>query len=99
MTSTHEFRPTFFFFVPLPYLEGCTDFGLYDNDGTEDVFPNNPDDLEIDWFQQENFAVVLGMVTKIKNAGNSFFKAKDYERAVKKYKKACRYKWSIFYWG
>jgi hypothetical protein len=54
------------------------------------VFPNNPDDLEIDWFQQENFTVVLGMVTKIKNAGNFFFKAKDFERAVKKYKKACR---------
>ena len=72
------------------FLVGSTDFGLYDNDGTEDVFPNHPDDLELDWFLQENFSKVLEMVIKMKNAGNSFFKIKDFDKAVKKYRKACR---------
>ena len=72
------------------FLVGSTDFGLYDNDGTEDVFPNHPDDLELDWFLQENFSKVLEMVIKMKNAGNSFFKIKDFDKAVKKYSKACR---------
>jgi hypothetical protein len=30
------------------------------------------------------------MATKIKNAGNMFFKSKDYDKAVKKYQKACK---------
>jgi hypothetical protein len=72
-------------------LAGSTDFGLYDNDGSEDVFPNHPDDLELDWFLQENFSKVLDIATKIKNAGNGFFKNKDFDKAVKKYQKACRY--------
>lgn len=71
---------------------GCKDFGLAENDGTEDVFPQHPLDLEdVDWFLQENFAKILDVVTKIKAAGNHFFKAKEYAKAVKKYKKAGKY--------
>ena len=76
--------------VGLPFSEGATDFGLYDLDGSEDVFPNHPDDLDLDWFLQENFDKVLDMATKIKSAGNAFFKSKDFDKAIKKYKKACR---------
>jgi peptidyl-prolyl isomerase D len=72
--------------------KGSVDFGLGDNDGTEDVFPHHPDDLEgVDWFLQENFSKVLDVVTKIKSAGNHFYKAKDFNKAVRKYNKACKY--------
>jgi hypothetical protein len=39
---------------------------------------------------QENFDKVLDMANKIKNSGNVFFKSKDFDKAVRKYKKACR---------
>ena len=72
------------------FPDGATDFGLYDLDGSEDVFPNHPDDLDLDWFLLENFDKVLDMASKIKSAGNSFFKSKDFDKAIRKYKKACR---------
>ena len=66
--------------------------GLVEDDGTEDKFPEHPDDLEdVDWYLQENFDKVLDIITKIKNAGNHFYKEKNYQKAVKKYKKSCRY--------
>lgn len=65
---------------------------LVEDDGTEDKFPHHPDDLEdVDWFLKENFAKVLEVIVKIKNAGNQFYKAKDFKKAVQKYKKAGRY--------
>ena len=65
---------------------------LVEKDGTEDVFPHHPDDLEeVDWFLQENFSKILDITNKIKSAGNHFYKAKDFPKAVQKYKKACRY--------
>jgi len=72
-----------------------TDFGLTENDGTEDIYPYHPDDYdggaEDFWFLQDNFAKILEIITKIKDAGNTFYRAKDYKKAIKKYRKACRY--------
>ena len=68
------------------------DTSLIEDDGTEDKFPHHPSDLDgVDWFLQENFGKILEITTKIKNAGNKFYKEKDYPKAMKKYKKACRY--------
>jgi len=72
-----------------------TDFGLTENDGTEDIYPYHPDDYdggaEDFWYLQSNFTKILDIITKIKNAGNTFYKAKDYKKAILKYRKACRY--------
>jgi len=72
-----------------------TDFGLTENDGTEDIYPYHPDDYdggaEDFWFLQDNFAKILEIITKIKDAGNTFYRAKDCKKAIKKYRKACRY--------
>jgi len=66
--------------------------GLVEDDGTEDKFPDHPDDLDgVDWYLQENFDKVLDIITKIKNAGNQFYKEKNYQKAVRKYKKSCKY--------
>jgi len=66
--------------------------GLIEDDGTEDKFPEHPDDLEdVDWYLQENFDKVLEIITKIKNAGNQFYKEKNYQKAVRKYRKSCKY--------
>lgn len=69
------------------------EFSLSDNDGTEDVFPNYPEDLEdkVDFSRPENESKVLEICDKIKSAGNFFFKSKEYSKAVRKYHKACRY--------
>ena len=45
----------------------------------------------VDWYLNENFGKVLEVITKIKNAGNHFYKEKNYQKAVQKYKKSCRY--------
>ena len=37
------------------------------------------------------FEEVLDVITKIKNAGNLFYKPNNYQKAVQKYKKSCRY--------
>lgn len=51
------------------------DLSLIEDDGTEDKFPFHPNDLEgVDWFLQENFSKVLEVITKIKSAGNHFYK-------------------------
>ncbi len=68
------------------------EINVIEDDGTEDKFPFHPDDLEgVDWFLQENFDKVLDIITKIKNAGNQFYKEKNFPKAIEKYKKACRY--------
>lgn len=65
---------------------------LVEDDGTEDKFPWHPEDLDgVDWYLKENFNKVLDVITKIKNAGNQFYKEKNYQKAVQKYKKSCRY--------
>merc|ERR1712129_433485 len=68
------------------------DESLVEDDGSEDKFPYHPNDLPgVDWYLQENFDKVLDVITKIKNAGNFFYKGKNYQKAVQKYKKSCRY--------
>ena len=32
------------------FPEGATDFGIAENDGTEDVYPFHPEDLDLDWY-------------------------------------------------
>ena len=65
---------------------------MVEDDGSEDKFPYHPNDLPgVDWYLQENFDKVLDVITKIKNAGNFFYKGKNYQKAVQKYKKSCRY--------
>ena len=39
--------------------DGCDDFGLGDDDGTEDVYPYHPEDLDMDWYLKENFGPVI----------------------------------------
>lgn len=68
------------------------DESMVEDDGSEDKFPYHPSDLPgVDWYLQENFDKVLDVITKIKNAGNSFYKERNYQKAVQKYKKSCRY--------
>ena len=73
---------------------GTEDFKLAEDDGTEDTFPQHPGDYgdnEDFWYLQDNFVKIVEIIAKIKNAGNQFYKAKDYKKATRKYKKACRY--------
>ena len=77
-------------FWPLLYI--LILFSLVEDDGSEDKFPYHPNDLPgVDWYLQENFDKVLEVITTIKNAGNKFYKEKNYQKAVQKYKKSCRY--------
>ena len=43
--------------------EGTTDFGICENDGTADVYPHHPEDLELDWYIKENFSKIIGIIT------------------------------------
>jgi len=67
------------------------DYGLSEDDGTEDVYPSYPEDLDLDFFLEDNQAKVLEICGVIKNAGNTFYRSKEYSKAVRKYTKACRY--------
>merc|ERR1712213_189382 len=67
------------------------DYGLSEDDGTEDVYPSYPEDMDLDFFLEDNQAKVLEICGIIKNAGNTFYRSKDYTKAVRKYTKACRY--------
>jgi hypothetical protein len=71
------------------FPEGTTDFGTCANDG-EDVYPHHPDDLDVNWFLKENFLTVLDIAKKIKSAGNTAYKEKDFPKALIKYRKAHR---------
>merc|ERR1739844_721878 len=65
---------------------------VVEDDGTEDKFPYHPDDLDgVDWYPHETFEKLLEVIAKIKNAGNHFYKEKNFQKAVQKYKKSCRY--------
>ena len=69
------------------------DFNLLETDVTEENFPHNPVDFpDFDggakdfWKLKENFANILDIISKIKDAGNTFKKAKDNKKAISKYK-------------
>ena len=56
------------------------DYGLSEDDGTEDVYPSYPEDTDLDFFLEENQAKVLEICATIKNAGNTFYRSKDYSK-------------------
>jgi len=61
------------------------DESLVEDDGSEDKFPYHPNDLpDVDWYLQENFDKVLDVITKIKNAGNFFYKGKKLPKSRSK---------------
>ena len=72
-------------------IEDGADFGVCANDGTEDVYPHHPGDLDLDWYLMSNFKKVLEIINNIKASGNHFYKAGDNRAAVKKYRKALKY--------
>ena len=55
---------------------GTTDYGLYD--GTKDIYPRYPDDLDLNFFLKENFQKALEVCTTIKDSGNTLYKSQDY---------------------
>jgi len=69
-------------------FEGGQDWGLLPNDGTEDVYPEWPDDTDMD-FKLVND--VIQVTEKIKASGNSFFKSANYDAAQRKYEKCLKY--------
>ncbi|XP_076376321.1 cyclophilin 40 [Megalopta genalis] len=71
------------------------DWGLEENDGTEDVFSPWPDDWDYAIKSKESdHKYVMEVIQKIKDSGNYYFSKKNYVDAGRKYKKALRYyKW------
>lgn len=70
-------------------------WGMEENDGTEDVFTPWPED----WYystkiKQLDYTCIMDVIKKIKNSGNHYFSQNNYVDAGRKYKKALRYyKW------
>ncbi|XP_076176310.1 cyclophilin 40 isoform X1 [Ptiloglossa arizonensis] len=78
-------------------LTQVEDWGLEENDGTEDVFTPWPEDwdysMHIEGF---DYKYIMEVIKKIKVSGNDYFSQKNYVDAGRKYKKALRYyKWMI----
>nr|BAN20710.1 peptidyl-prolyl cis-trans isomerase [Riptortus pedestris] len=65
------------------------DWGINECDGTEDIYPPYPEDLNCSGKFQENR--VTDIVLQIKNSGNTLFRNANYIDANRKYKKALRY--------
>ncbi|XP_068224288.1 peptidyl-prolyl cis-trans isomerase D-like [Palaemon carinicauda] len=65
-------------------------FGVVDEDGTCDVYPQYPEDSDLD-FAGAALDQLLKSVGDIKDAGNMLFKKQEYESAVKKYRKSLLY--------
>ncbi|KFM57362.1 Peptidyl-prolyl cis-trans isomerase D, partial [Stegodyphus mimosarum] len=80
--------------LELCIIENCgeykpgEDFGLCENDGTEDVFPPFPEDSDMDFKDIDH---ILWVAERIKLSGNIYFKKEDFVTANMKYKKALRY--------
>ncbi|XP_037568923.1 peptidyl-prolyl cis-trans isomerase D-like isoform X1 [Dermacentor silvarum] len=64
------------------------DFGICEQDNTEDVFPPFPDDSDLDF---SNIEHIMCVAEKIRQSGNYYFRKEDYVSANAKYKKALRY--------
>ncbi|XP_059483325.1 peptidyl-prolyl cis-trans isomerase D [Neocloeon triangulifer] len=64
------------------------DWGINENDGTEDVFAPWPQDLDV---KAREHLSDDEIVAKIKNSGNYYFSRHQYSLADRKYKKALRY--------
>merc|ERR1712241_436994 len=72
-------------------LKPGDDLGINCTDGTSDIYPHHPEDLDLDWYLQTNFPIILEIVTNIKDSGNTFYRAGDHQTATDKYKKCCKY--------
>ena len=81
-------------------------WGFCESDGTPDVHPHHPEDLDLDWCYQHlksslllflfrylasNFTKILEIVTDIKESGNVYYKQGDHVTATRKYRKCCKY--------
>uniref|UniRef100_A0A1L8DUB9 Putative hsp90 co-chaperone cpr7/cyclophilin n=2 Tax=Nyssomyia neivai TaxID=330878 RepID=A0A1L8DUB9_9DIPT len=66
------------------------DWGFCDNDGSTDHFPPFPLDWD-DSVQQLNIEQMLCVLTRIRNAGNYYFKNGNNVEAIRRYNKAIRY--------
>ena len=54
--------------------EARSELGICENDGTPDVYPHHPEDVEMDWFLQTNFQPILSMLKDIKESGNIYYR-------------------------
>ncbi|XP_017880488.1 peptidyl-prolyl cis-trans isomerase CYP19-3-like isoform X2 [Ceratina calcarata] len=71
------------------------DWGMEENDGTEDVFTPWPEDWNYSTEIKElDCTYIVDVIKKIKDSGNRYFSQNNYIDAGRKYKKALRYyKW------
>ncbi|KAK7086440.1 hypothetical protein SK128_000053 [Halocaridina rubra] len=65
-------------------------FGIVDDDGTPDIYPQYPEDSDIN-FKDTTADGLMKIISNIKDAGNFFFKNQDPTTAVQKYQKSLRY--------
>jgi len=64
---------------------------LFQDDGSGDKYPNSPEEFDMDFGLNKNLDSVIDVAKEIKEIGNTFFKEKEFAKALKKYKKALRY--------
>ncbi|XP_076676692.1 cyclophilin 40 isoform X1 [Andrena cerasifolii] len=77
-------------------LKASQEWGLEENDGTEDVFTPWPEDWDPKCIKELDHKHMTEVVRKIKDSGNYYFSQENYADADKKYKKALRYyKWMV----
>ncbi|XP_053975182.1 peptidyl-prolyl cis-trans isomerase D [Hylaeus anthracinus] len=78
-------------------LKEGQDWGLEENDGTEDVFTPWPEDWDYCMnIKGVDDTYITEVIRKIKDSGNDYFSQKNYVDAGRKYKKALRYyKWML----
>ena len=75
-------------------LKASQEWGLEENDGTEDVFTPWPEDWDPKSNKELDPKHMAEVIRKIKDSGNYYFSQENYADADKKYKKALRYyKW------
>ncbi|XP_006622320.1 peptidyl-prolyl cis-trans isomerase D isoform X1 [Apis dorsata] len=76
-------------------LKGDQNWGMEENDGTDDVFTPWPEDWNYSrHIKQLDYKYMMEVIKKIKDSGNYYFLRKNYVDAGRKYKKALRYyKW------
>ncbi|XP_042222467.1 peptidyl-prolyl cis-trans isomerase D-like isoform X2 [Homarus americanus] len=71
-------------------LKSGDSFGIVDDDGTVDTYPQFPDDSDVN-FEEATMDELAKVVNNIKDAGNTFFKKQEYNTAIKKYQKSLSY--------
>ena len=77
-------------------LKASQEWGLEENDGTEDVFTPWPEDWDPKSIKELDHKHMDEVIRKIKDSGNYYFSQENYAEADKKYKKALRYyKWMV----